>query len=261
MTQPTTYQVPAHPSGLDMRTLVNTIILALVGDNAGPIEPPETYPGMWWGDTTASRLRHRTTANDGWVDVGPLDDPLGDFRGVIPSGTIVMWWGDGTKIPAGWKKCDGTNGTPDMRDRLPTGAGGSLALGGMAGANTMTLTTDHLPNHAHSVYDPGHTHGFADPGHAHGVGDPAHAHSLPNYGSVQAGADNGGAQCPVSTGYSSGRGQNNVNAGGTGIWIGANGTGAWTYAAGTSIGIYAAGGSAAWDKRPAVTALWFLMKI
>jgi hypothetical protein len=80
MTQPVSYQVPAHPSGLDMRTQLNTIVLAILGDNCGPGEPAEHYPGMMWGDTTANRLRRRTNANDGWIDIGPLDDFLGDVR-------------------------------------------------------------------------------------------------------------------------------------------------------------------------------------
>jgi hypothetical protein len=80
-TQPdTSYQVPAHPSGLDMRTQLNVIVLAILGDNAGPSEPPETYPGMMWGDTTASLLKRRNNVNDGWITIGPLDDFLGDVR-------------------------------------------------------------------------------------------------------------------------------------------------------------------------------------
>lgn len=80
MTQVATYQVPAHPSGLDMRTQLNAIVLALIGDSAGPTAPTETYPGMWWGDTTAKLLKRRTNANDAWTTVGPLDDFLADIR-------------------------------------------------------------------------------------------------------------------------------------------------------------------------------------
>jgi hypothetical protein len=80
MTQATSYQVPSHPSGLDMRTQLNTIIAALLSDNCGPVEPTVTYPGMYWGDTTAVRLKRRTNANDGWINIGPLDDFLGDLR-------------------------------------------------------------------------------------------------------------------------------------------------------------------------------------
>ena len=87
MTQATSYQVPAHPSGLDMRTQLNVIVLALLGDNAGPTAPTETYPGMMWGDTTAMRLRRRTNANDAWINIGPLDNFLGDITNQINTAT------------------------------------------------------------------------------------------------------------------------------------------------------------------------------
>ncbi|MGF6877357.1 hypothetical protein [Paraburkholderia sp. MM5477-R1] len=96
MTQPVSYQVPAHPSGLDMRTQLNVIVLALLGDNVGPLDPPEMYPGMMWGDTTAMRLKRRTNANDAWIDIGPLDDFLGDLRSQIAAeaGKCVLKTGD-----------------------------------------------------------------------------------------------------------------------------------------------------------------------
>jgi len=40
----------------------------------------------------------------------------------IPSGVIVMW--AGASVPGGWALCDGTNGTPDLRERFIVGAGG-----------------------------------------------------------------------------------------------------------------------------------------
>ena len=34
----------------------------------------------------------------------------------IPSGVVVSWYGDKANVPSGWAICDGTNGTPDLRD-------------------------------------------------------------------------------------------------------------------------------------------------
>jgi hypothetical protein len=87
MTQPASYQVPAHPSGLDMRTQLNNIVLAILGDNTGPTPPTETYPGMMWGDTSALRLKRRNNVNDAWIDIGPLDNFLGDITGQINNAT------------------------------------------------------------------------------------------------------------------------------------------------------------------------------
>ena len=40
----------------------------------------------------------------------------------VPRGVIVMWSGTISNIPSGWALCDGTNGTPDLRNRFIIGA-------------------------------------------------------------------------------------------------------------------------------------------
>ena len=40
---------------------------------------------------------------------------------MFPIGTIIPYAGDLSKIPYGWHLCDGTNGTPDLRDRFLEG--------------------------------------------------------------------------------------------------------------------------------------------
>ena len=263
MTQAATYQVPSHPSGLEMRTLVNTIIRSILTDNAGPTPPPETYPGMWWGDTTAVRLRRRNNANTAWADIGPLDDFIGDVRRLAeqaaPPGTVVMWWGDGNRIPTGWLRCDGTNGTPDLRDRVPYGAGGSMGQG-YGGNNTVTLGVHQMPHHAHGVYDPGHGHGVGDPGHAHGVADGGHNHPLQDGGWGQAGMDNGGVTAASGPNQYGQRGAQWTHITGANIGIYGAGTGIWIGGSGTGIGIYGEGGNQPFDNRPAFCALWFIMK-
>ena len=44
-------------------------------------------------------------------------------------GAILAWYGTIAKIPNGWVICDGTNGTPDLRDRFLVGAGSSYSPG------------------------------------------------------------------------------------------------------------------------------------
>lgn len=78
-------QIPSAPSGLDMRVQLNAIVLALLSQSAGPSAPSPTYGGMFWGDTTAGRLRRRSNDNTAWLDLGPLDDFLGDLRTGITS--------------------------------------------------------------------------------------------------------------------------------------------------------------------------------
>ncbi len=58
----------------------------------------------------------------------------------IKSGMIVMWSGTIASIPAGWTLCNGSNGTPDLRDRFIVGAGSGYAVGATGGSSVHTLT-------------------------------------------------------------------------------------------------------------------------
>ena len=39
----------------------------------------------------------------------------------LPTGAIIMWYGSAETVPTGWKICDGTSGTPDMRAKSVMG--------------------------------------------------------------------------------------------------------------------------------------------
>jgi hypothetical protein len=66
---------------------------------------------------------------------------------VVPTGSIVMWSGTIAEIPAGWALCDGTNGTPDLRDRFVCSVGTGEEPGSIGGN----------PTHSHTVADHVHT--------------------------------------------------------------------------------------------------------
>lgn len=83
----------------------------------------------------------------------------------VPIGGIVMY-SSIAPLPANWKICDGTAGTPDLRDRFIIGAG-TFGLGTQGGSTT--ITTPNLPAHNHGITDPGHNHAITDPGHSHNV--------------------------------------------------------------------------------------------
>ena len=68
----------------------------------------------------------------------------------FPSGGIVMWSGSAATIPSGWFLCDGTNGTPDLRDRFIVGAGDTYDPGDTGGAAEVTLTEAQMPAHSHT---------------------------------------------------------------------------------------------------------------
>ena len=58
----------------------------------------------------------------------------------IPSGVIMIWSGAQNAIPSGFVLCNGSNSTPDLRDRFVVGAGNSYGVGNTGGAATATDT-------------------------------------------------------------------------------------------------------------------------
>ena len=73
----------------------------------------------------------------------------GGSGGGIPSGLVAMWSGEADAVPDGWALCDGSNGTPDLRDRFVLGAGSSYSVGDKGGEETHKLTTSEIPRHSH----------------------------------------------------------------------------------------------------------------
>jgi hypothetical protein len=75
----------------------------------------------------------------------------------IPSGGIIMWSGSIATIPTGWRICDGTNGTPDLRDRFVMGAGNTYAVAATGGSKDAVVVS-HSHTATSTVSDPGHFH-------------------------------------------------------------------------------------------------------
>lgn len=81
------------------------------------------------------------------------------------TGMIMMWSGTIATIPSGWVLCDGTNSTPDLRNRFIIGANADdsgVAKTNVTGSATQTggskdaIVVSHT--HTATVTDPGHTH-------------------------------------------------------------------------------------------------------
>ena len=70
----------------------------------------------------------------------------------IPDGGIIIWSGSILNIPKGWLLCDGTLGTPDLKDKFVMGTG-TLPIGSIGGTKQIILTQDNLPPHAHAYHD------------------------------------------------------------------------------------------------------------
>jgi hypothetical protein len=140
-------------------------VLKLDGNGKVPLANiPDTLTGK-----IADMLDGYHAGNGAW-NVLLLDAagkvPIGNIPvpSIIPTGVIVMWSGTVASIPAGWALCNGTNGTPDLRDRFIVGAGNTYTPGNTGGAvNKTTSQPKEATSHVDgpSVYDVAvsyHTH-------------------------------------------------------------------------------------------------------
>jgi hypothetical protein len=85
-----------------------------------PLESP-TFTGTVTGITkTMVGLGNVTNESKATMFTSPTF--TGTVTGAIPSGVIVMWSGTIATIPSGWLLCNGSSGTPDLRNRFVIGA-------------------------------------------------------------------------------------------------------------------------------------------
>jgi hypothetical protein len=75
----------------------------------------------------------------------------------IPAGLIAIWSGSTGSIPSGWVICDGSNGTPNLRDSFVIGAGNNYAVGA-AGGSADSIVVSHTHTATSVVTDPTHLH-------------------------------------------------------------------------------------------------------
>ena len=78
---------------------------------------------------------------------------------LVPAGMIMIWSGSVGSVPSGWVLCNGSNSTPDLRDKFVIGAGNSYAVAGTGGSKDAVVVSH---THTATVTDPGHVHTSAN---------------------------------------------------------------------------------------------------
>ena len=149
--------------------------------NAGYLNPSWVANNPWQNpyniSSTQNSFTVSTTVPSAWTNLVARDLPTSSIlqnsvsstvpspgSTAIPSGVIIMWSGTIASIPVGWQLCDGTNGTPDLRDKFIVGAnqdtGGiaeTIVSGTLAQAGGSAM---HI-HEAGTLLGPAHTHGFS----------------------------------------------------------------------------------------------------
>jgi hypothetical protein len=62
----------------------------------------------------------------------------GNHKHTCRAGFIQMFFGSEDDVPKGWQICDGSNKTPDMRDRFPVASGDAFPYYAVGGDSYIT---------------------------------------------------------------------------------------------------------------------------
>lgn len=81
------------------------------------------------------------------LDMIPTNDEISRLA-ALPRGSIIIWTSQ--TVPTGWHICDGTDGTPDMRDKFIVGASNKRDINVIGGASTTSISLEGL-EHYHGV--------------------------------------------------------------------------------------------------------------
>ena len=90
--------------------------------------------------------------------------------GISPIGGIIMYNGLVANIPNNWSLCNGSNGTPDLRDTFVMGTATDGEIGNTGGNNTTSSTAVPASAHSHTGTFSGYalaTHNHTTPNHTH----------------------------------------------------------------------------------------------
>jgi len=226
--------------------------------------------GLYVYDTDVNCFfSYKTAAPAGWVSMCPE-----------PKGIIVMWSGTLANIPTGYALCDGSLGTPDLRDRFILSVNTAENPGDIGGANAYTLNVNQLPAHSHTGTtnsDGAHTHSGTTNSsgahehtmnHGHSITDPGHSHSVRGNDSFSGGGssfetdNNDNSQPRNTTTNTTGITVNNFNGN-----TGSAGAHTHTFTTGSagahthSFTTNNTGSGLAIDNRPSYYKLAFIMKL
>lgn len=141
---------------------LGTNITDLDGVQIGQSEPENaTFLDVEVESLTISGLAIGTTPGLGDSSTKLATTAFVHQNSSMPAGCIVLWSGSVVSIPSGWYLCNGSNGTPDLRNRFVVGAGSTYAVGATGGSadaitvshtHTFNATTSGVGDHTHSLF-------------------------------------------------------------------------------------------------------------
>jgi hypothetical protein len=152
-------------SPANVNNAIRSLMALLKDQQAGTSGDPFTVAGTF--ALTGGLTLDGTAGSSGQVLLSAGSGNTPTWGNAFVAGMIMMWSGTIATIPTGWLLCNGSSGTPDLRDKFIIGANadsGGAAKTNITGSYTQTGGTKDaiVVSHTHTatVTDPGHAHTF-----------------------------------------------------------------------------------------------------
>jgi len=146
-------------SPANVNNAIRSLMALLKDQQAGTSGDPFTVAGTLVSsgalDVTGSFKLDGTAGASGQVLLSAGGSNTPTWGNAFVAGMIMIWSGSSASIPTGWLLCDGTNSTPDLRNRFVVGATSTYAVGA-TGGSADAIVVSHT--HTATVTDSGHTH-------------------------------------------------------------------------------------------------------
>ena len=104
-----------------------------------------------------------SSGTSGQVLVSQGDGAVPKWGDAFVTGMIMLWSGSTSSVPSGWKLCNGSSGTPDLRDKFVVGAGNSYDVNATGGSKDAIVVSH---NHSASTSVSGSTASAGNHRHA-----------------------------------------------------------------------------------------------
>ena len=151
-----------------IRSLMSVLKNQQDGSSGDPFTVAGTLVSSGTLDVTGAFRLDGTAGASGQVLLSAGGSNTPTWGNAFVAGMIMLWSGSSATIPSGWLLCDGSNSTPDLRNRFVVGATSTYAVNA-TGGSADAIVVSHT--HTATVTDPQHNHTVVAAGS--GGGSPA----------------------------------------------------------------------------------------
>jgi len=138
-----------------IRSLMSVLKNQQDGSSGDPFTVAGTLVSSGQVDITGAFRLDGTAGASGQVLLSAGGSNTPTWGNAFVAGMIMLWSGSSATIPTGWVLCDGSNSTPDLRNRFVVGATSTYAVNA-TGGSADAIVVSHT--HTATVTDPGHFH-------------------------------------------------------------------------------------------------------